>query len=208
MKKILIILLMFIIMPAFADTMPFYINSIPKSTLGLYQTDKEIELRSNPEIEAKVIKKMSFSYNPETMPDSVFALLINEKKLGFLYVSDIGDDGWVEVIYDKRTGAKGWVQTVDRMQFLPWLNFYNMYGRKYGLRLLKDAPDDIEVLKAKSEELSQTVSKLRYVKQIKLTAMRGNWALVSVVDIDKTPKTGYLRWRSDMGVIYAFPNIK
>ena len=208
MKKILIILLMFIIMPAFADTMPFYINSIPKSTLGLYQTDKEIELRSNPEVEEKVIKKMSFSYNPETMRDSVFALLINEKKLGFLYVSDIGDDGWVEVIYDKRTGAKGWVQTVDRMQFLPWLNFYNMYGRKYGLRLLKDAPDDIEVLKAKSEELSQTVSKLRYVKQIKLTAMRGNWALVSVVDIDKTPKTGYLRWRSDQGIIYAFPNIK
>ena len=47
-----------------------------------------------------------------------------------------------------------------------------------------------------------------YVKQIKLTAVRGNWALVSVFDIDKTPKTGYMRWRSDEGVIYAFPNIK
>ena len=32
--------------------------------------------------------------------------------------------------------------------------------------------------------------------------------LVSVFDIDKTPKTGYMRWRSDEGVIYAFPNIK
>ena len=94
------------------------------------------------------------------------------------------------------------------MQFLPWLNFYNLYGRKYGLRLLKDAPDEIEVLHAKSEDNSQTVSKLNYVKQIKLTAMRGNWALVSVFDLDKVPKTGYMRWRSSEGVIYAFPNIK
>ena len=83
-----------------------------------------------------------------------------------------------------------------------------MYGRKYGLRLFKDAPDEIEVLRSKSEETSQNVAKLNYVKQIKLTAVRGNWALVSVFDIDKTPKTGYMRWRSDDGVIYAFPNIK
>ena len=65
-----------------------------------------------------------------------------------------------------------------------------MYGRKYGLRLLKDTPDEIEVLHAKSEDLSQNIGKLRYVKQIRLTAIRGNWALVSVVDIDQTPKTG------------------
>ena len=73
---------------------------------------------------------------------------------------------------------------------------------------MKDAPEDVENLHSKSEDLSQNVSKLRYVKQIRLTAIRGNWALVSVVDIDKTPKTGYLRWRSDDGKIYAFPNIK
>ena len=49
---------------------------------------------------------------------------------------------------------------------------------------------------------------LKWNKKINLTAIKGNWALVSVYDIDKTPKTGYLRWRSDEGVIYAFPNIK
>ena len=119
--------------PVFADTMPFYMDSIPKGMLGLYQTDKELELRSEPNEKSPIIKKMVFSYSPETMPNSVFAVLINEKQLGFLYVSDIDDDGWIQVVYDKRTGSKGWVQTVDRMQFLPWLNFYNLYGRKYGL---------------------------------------------------------------------------
>ena len=208
MRKFLIILALFLALPAFADTMPFYMDSIPKRTLGLYQTDSGLSLYSEPNEKSNVIKKMTFSYNPESMPDKVFAVLINEKKLGFLYVTDIGDDGWVEVIYDKRTGAKGWVQTADSMQFQPWRNFYNLYGRKYGLRILKDAPEDIEVLKAKSEDLSQTVSKLNYVQQIKLTVIRGNWALVTAFDLDKTPKTGYLKWRGDNGEIYAFPNIK
>ena len=208
MKKVLIILLMFLALPVFADTMPFYMDSIPKSALGLYQTDKEIVLFSHPEANSNVIKKMELSYNPETMPDKVFAVLINEKNLGFLYVTDIGDEGWVEVIYDKRTGAKGWTQVQDQMQFLPWRNFYNLYGRKYGLRMLKDAPKDLEVLRAKSEDLSQIVAKFNYVKQIKLTVIRGNWALVSVQDLEEVPKTGYLKWREKDGTIYAFPNIK
>ncbi len=208
MKKLLLIICMMFMLPVFADVMPFYINSIPKDAIGMYQTGENITIFSEPEANAKTIKKFDFSYNPSSMPDGMFALLLNEKKLGFLYVSDIGDDGWVEVIYDRHSGARGWVLTEDRFQFLPWLSFYNMYGRKYGLRLLKDTPDEIEVLHAKSEDLSQNIGKLNYVKQIKLTAIRGNWALVSVFDIDKTPKTGYLRWRSNEGKIYAFPNIK
>ena len=208
MKKILIILLMLLALPAFADTMPFYIESIPKTSLGVYQTDEELVLYSNPDSNSAQIKKMTFSYNPETMPDSVFAVLLNEKKLGYLYVTDIDEDGWVEVIYDKRTGAKGWVQTKDQMQFMPWRNFYNLYGRKYGLRILKNTPNDLEVLRAKPEDLSQIVSKFNYVKQIKLTVIRGNWALVSVMDLDEVPKTGYMKWRESDGTIYAFPNVK
>lgn len=208
MKKILLIICMFFMLPVFADNMPFYVDTIPKDAIGMFQIGDNITIYSHPEANSKVVKKMDFSYNPETMPDNTFALLINEKKLGFLYVSDIGDDGWVEVIYNRMNNSRGWVQTEDRFQFMPWLSFYNMYGRKYGLRLMKDAPEDVENLHSKSEDLSQNVSKLRYVKQIRLTAIRGNWALVSVVDIDKTPKTGYLRWRSDDGKIYAFPNIK
>ncbi len=208
MKKLLLIFCIMFMLPVFADVMPFYMNSIPKDAIGMYQTGSDITIFSEPEENAKTIKKVTFSYVPETMPDGMFGFLLNEKKLGFLYVSDIGDDGWVEVIYDRHTGARGWVLTEDRFQFLPWLSFYNMYGRKYGLRMLKDTPDEVEVLHSKSEDLSQNIGKLNYVKQIKLTAIRGNWALVSVFDIDKTPKTGYLRWRSSEGIIYAFPDIK
>ena len=60
MKKFLIILAMFFVLPAFADTMPFYIDSIPKNSLGLYQTDKEITLYSHPDANSQEIKKISF----------------------------------------------------------------------------------------------------------------------------------------------------
>ena len=199
---------MFLLLPALADTAPFYTNSIPKSAIGLFQTGDSLTVYSEPDINSGKLKTFDFSYNPETMPDSVFALLLNEKKLGFIYVTDISDDGWVQILSDKLTGEKGWVKTEDRFQFLPWINFYNMYGRKYGLRLMKNAPDSVEILHAKSDDLSQNLSKLNYVKQIKVISIRGNWALVNAYDIDKIPKTGYLKWRNEDGTIYAFPNIK
>lgn len=207
MKKFLIILVMFLMLPVFADTMPFYTNAIPKNALGVFQTGDELKIYAQPEENSKVIKEFKFSYNPETMPDGLFAFLSNKRKLGLIYVSDIGDDNWVEIIYDKNRGAKGWVKTEDRFQFMPWLNFYNMYGRKYGLRLLKDAPGSVEILHSKPEDTAQNVAKANYVKSIKLTKIAGNWALVSVYDLDKTPKTGFMRWRGDDGTIYAFPNI-
>ena len=208
MKKFLIILIMLIALPVFADTVPFYMDSVPKTAIGVYQTDKSLKIFSAPESDAEVVKEFEFSYNPETMPDNVFAVLINEKSLGFLYVTDIGDEGWVEVLYNKKTGAKGWVQVQDRMQFLPWINFYNLYGRKYDIKILKDTPKDLYVLRAKSDDLSQAISKLNYVQKVKLTKVSGNWALVTVMDLDKTPKTGWLKWRNADGTVYAFPDIK
>lgn len=208
MRKLLLFLAMLLILPVFADTMPYYTNAIPKEAIGVFQTGENLTVFSHPEANSHIIKTFDFSYNPENMPDGLFGLLLNEKKLGFIYVSDIGDDGWVEIIYNKKTGAKGWVMTEDRFQFMPWINFYNMYGRKYGLRILKDAPEEVNVLHAKSEDLSQGVAKINYAKSIKLTKVSGNWALVSVLDIDKTPKMGYIKWRNNSGIIYAFPNVK
>ena len=73
---------------------------------------------------------------------------------------------------------------------------------------MKDVPEEAEVLHAKSEDLSQNVAVLRFVKMIRVTAIRGNWALVTAVDVDRIPKTGFLKWRSSDGIIYAFPNIE
>lgn len=208
MKKFLIMLAMFMALPVFADTMPFYVNSVPKEAIGLYQTGKELTVYSHPDANSEVLKTFKFTYKPEEMPVNLFAVLLNNKELGMLYVTDVQDEGWVEVIYDKKTGARGWTVTEDRMQFLPWINFYNLYGRKYGIRMMKDAPKDLQVLHSKSEDLSQTISTLNFVKLMKLTKIQGNWALVTVKDMDEVPKTGYLKWRNTDGTIYAFPDVK
>ena len=55
--------------------------------------NEEITLYSHPDSNSNIVKKLEFSYQPESMPDSTFAILLNEKQLGFLYVSDIGDGG-------------------------------------------------------------------------------------------------------------------
>lgn len=208
MRSIFIILCMLFMVPVFADTMPYYVDVVPKSAIGVYQTGDKLTVYAQPESNSEILKEFKFTYCQPDMPDESFALLINDRKLGFLYVTDVGDENWVEVIYDKTNGAKGWVMTEDRFQFLPWINFYNMYGRKYGLRIFKDAPDEVDVLRSAAEDKAQSVAKINYVKTIKLTKLSGNWVLVSVLDLDKIPKTGYMRWRSDEGTIYAFPNIK
>ena len=82
MKKFLIILCLFFMMPVLADTMPFYMNSIPKNAIGMYQTVENETLNSHPEANSAVIKILDFSYDPNTMPDNVFAVLLNEKNLG------------------------------------------------------------------------------------------------------------------------------
>ena len=208
MKKLLIVFFMLLCLPVLADTMPFYIDSIPQKTLGVYQIDKTLTLYSHPDSNSHPIRVFEFAYNLESMPANMFAVLLNDKKLGFLYVTDIDEDGWVEVIYDKQTGSRGWVQVEDKLQFLPWINFYNLYGRKYGIRILKDAPKDLYTLYSQCEDGSQALSKINYPQKIKLTKVSGNWVLVTVMDLDKVPKSGWLKWRNSDGIIYAFPNIK
>ena len=60
MKKFLIILSMFFCMPVFADTMPFYTNSIPKNSIGTYQIDKDLIIFSHPEANSNIIKNLIF----------------------------------------------------------------------------------------------------------------------------------------------------
>ncbi len=208
MKKILLTLTICLIsaLAAKANYMPFYSEAIPNSALGVYQTVGEIKVYSAPQDNANVKFCLKTDYNNE-MPEGVFAAFVPEKKLSFLYVTDVGDS-WIEVIYDKNKNLRGWVKLTDPLLFNSWMTFYNLYGRKYGLKLMKDLPSDYKVLKSAPEDDAQVVSRINYPTKINLTALRGNWALVSVLDMDKTPKTGYLKWRSTNGDIYAFPEIK
>ena len=194
-----------------ADVVPQYVSIQQTNTLGLYQAPNEIMLYKEPSEASTLVHSISWigeKIFPESVrPQDLFVVYVPSKNLAYLAVTDETED-WVQVIYNNSTGAKGWIKNDDPYRFSTWVMFYNMYGKKYGLNLLKEAPESAKDLHVATDDKSQIVGTINMPKKINLNLVRGNWALVSVMDIDRTPKTGYVRWRSDKGVKYYFPAIK
>ncbi|MBQ6516225.1 hypothetical protein IJI31_03495 [bacterium] len=211
MKKFIITLFAMIItmIPAFADIQPWVMDDIPKSAIGLFQANTNIKLYEKPDLKSEIIFDKSWHYKQPLDKDSesLFAIFMPAKELSYIYVTDVDED-WVEILYDKKNNLRGWIKKEDEFQFMPWISFYNLYGRKYGLRLLKDSPDSIKEIYSGTENASQLLGKIKMPKTIRLTTIKGNWALVSVLDIDRIPKTGFVRWRSKDGDFYMFPAMK
>ena len=215
MKKILLTLTLLIglILPVYAQQKVIPERTCLKftNTLGLYQASHQITLYKQPNENSDIVHSIKWNSN-EVFPASVkfedlFVVFVPSKSLALMAVTDDTDD-WVEVIYNNSTGDRGWMKKDDPYKFLSWINFYNMYGKKYGLYILKGAPDNIKDLKSATEDTAQTVARVNIPTKINLNVIRGNWALVSVMDMDRTPKTGYIRWRGDDGIKYMFPDIK
>jgi len=214
LKKLLLVLAIILLIPVkslCANVVPKYVSIEQTNTFGLYQVPNEIVLYKEPSESSTIIHSISWIGNqifPETVkPEQLFVVYLPDKNLGMLAVTDETDD-WIEVIYNNKTGAKGWIKKDDPYRFMTWVMFYNMYGKKYGLNLLKEAPAEAKDIHTSTDDKSQIVGTVNMPQKINLTAIKGNWALVSVYDIDRTPKTGYVRWRSADGVKYYFPALK
>jgi len=194
----------------FADILPYKVSDIPAGVIGLYQVNDEIVGYAKPDKSSKIIYTKKWSYlnaSSSDFAEQLFAVLIDKKELGFVYANDIDED-FVQIICNKDRKNYAWAYKEDSFQFLPWITFFNMYGKKYGLKILKESPVEVLQLHSKSEVKSQIVAKLSRPKQIRLTTIQGNWALVTVLDNDGIVKTGYIRWRSDNGDLYLFPAIR
>jgi len=214
MKKIILFLILFFglhLSTFSANVMPYNVDNNNNYALGVYQAPKTITLYKLPDEKSDIIHNIKWfgeSISPETIQfEDLFLVFIPRKELGLLIVTDETEE-WVEVVYNKSTGDKGWLKKDDPYRFASWINFYNMYGRKYGLYSLKGAPKSINDIKSAPDDNSQHVATINMPTKINLNVIKGNWALVSVMDMDKTPKTGYIRWRSDNGIKYLFPDIK
>lgn len=211
MKKLFIALMLFfsLVSTAYADLIPARVNDVPLGSLGVYQPATSLKLYSKPDIKSNTLFNKTWNYmSVETSDyaDTLFAVLIPKKELSFIYATDIDED-FVQVMFNKQKKLTGWAYKEDNFQFMPWITFYNMYGRKYGLKLLKGTPDSVLELHSNSSKESQAIAKLNRPKEIRFTAIQGNWALVTVLDIE-TAKTGYIQWRGENGELYLFPNIK
>jgi len=214
MKKIFLSIFMVLFMAlgvCAKDIIPVQPSMEGVRTVGLYQVKDDITIYKFPDEDAQILYRVRWN-SEEFFPESIgannfFALFISKKGLAYVNVVDIVD-GWVEIVYDNSKGLTGWIKEDDPYKFMTWTNFYTTYGKKYGLNILKGAPSNCKDIKGSPDDLSQTISTMNMPQKIHLNLIRGNFALVSVMDLDKTPKTGYVRWRSDNGVRYFFPAIK
>lgn len=214
MKKLIVslILIISLILPVNgANIMPTSIEHNDLRTIGVYQVPETITLYKSPDENASIINTIKWS-SVDIFPEGVkfnelFIVFFPEKELGYVAVTD-ETDGWVEIIYNNKTGETAWIKKDDPYRFMSWIHFYNMYGRKYGLYILKGAPASVKNIKSAADDSSQFIAEMNMPTKIKLNVIRGNWALVSVLDLDRSPKTGYIRWRGDDGIRYLFPDIK
>lgn len=218
MKKIILLFLITLTFGLFIptkvnakDIIPIRPSVTTVNTVGLYQVGNDITIYKEPNEESQILYRVRWNNN-EFFPENIgaenfFIVFLEKKTLALVGVADITDD-WVEIVYDNSTGKTGWIKKDDPYKFMTWINFYNTYGKKYGLRLLKSAPETCKDIKASPEDLAQTISTINMPQKINLSVIRGNWALVSVMDLDRMPKTGYIRWRSDDGIRYFFPAVR
>jgi len=193
------------------DIIPVRVDVNQVNAIGMYQVGDDVTIYKEPDAASQILYRVRWC-GDEFFPDSIgaehfFEVFLPKKSLALVNVVDMTED-WVEIVYDNSTGKTGWIKLDDPYKFMTWINFYNTYGKKYGLTMLKGAPESAKDIKASTEDLAKTISTINYPKKINLSVIRGNWALVSVMDLDRTPKTGYIRWRSDDGTRYFFPEVK
>ena len=149
MKKIFLTLLLLssIGLSVFAaDVVPNAISLNYTNTFGVYQVGHAIVIYSEPNEKSAIKEKIVWD-DENVLPKDLrltdlFVVYIGNKDLALMAVTDETDD-WVEVIYNNTTGEKGWIKKDDPFKFNTWVNFYSMYGRKYGLIILKGAPETV-----------------------------------------------------------------
>ena len=210
-KKLFIILIMFVCIKysVYANIVPNKISDIPQNSIGVYQVENKLTVYKEPSTESAIIFEQEINYNSllNTQTHKTLGILIPQKQLGYVYATDC-DENWIEIIYDKINNQRGWVLKEDTFQFMPWVTFYNMYGRKYGLIALQDTQKEVITVSSQPDENAQQIAKVHRPKQIRLTSIEGNWALVSILDIENNTYTGYIQWRNIKGEYYIFPDVK
>lgn len=215
MKKIFILFafLCNLFLVAHADVMPYYTNNINTNSIGVYQASNNIRIYKEPNENSQLLLNVTWDSNTYNCSDisasNLFVVFLPKKNLAFLTVIDENDnEDWVEITYNQNGSHLGWVKKDDDYKFMSWRSFFNIYGRKYGLYYMKDAPSDSKVIYGSNADDAKSIAEITLPQAVQLTAVKGNWLLIIAYDVDKTQKIGWIKWRNISGEISLFPNIK
>lgn len=213
MKKffITVAFLFSLILPVNAEVMPYYVSSINTSSIGVYQASNTIVVHQEPNEKSSILLDVYWNgkifKNSDVSASNLFIVFAQPKELAFLQVVDETED-WVQIVFNKNGEQRGWVKKDDEYRYMNWRTFFNLYGRKYGVYYMKDAPECSKNIYGSNVDDAQSIGMINYPQTIRITAVKGNWLLVNVFDMDKLQKIGWVKWRSVSGEVYLFPAIK
>jgi len=215
MKKIFISLFIFLnlYLVAVADVMPYYINSLRRYGIGYTQVTSPLVMRREPKLDAEILETLNFNYKIEETTceknkercdiNEVFASYSKSKKIAFMTTLD-SVDGWNLVCFNQsEMPVCGWVEE-EKNKYYTIAEFFEIFGRKYGVYLFKDLQKIDKVLYAAPVKQTNSTGSLEMPKIINPWLIRGNWMLVKAMDFQSKAKTGWLNYRGNDGKLRLF----
>ena len=216
MKKLIlsIIFVLCLMLPAFSvDFMPKYNDSIKDYGIGLYFGEGEVTVYEEPNDKSQVIADIHWDAEHVFINDTaydpryIFGIFLPKKALaGFIALDEDGD--YTKIIYDNSRGLSGWIKNAPETKAYNWRQLFYKYGKTKGIYLFANTPKDNKILKVSPDDDAETSSTFVYQKFIRLQIIKGNWALVKVLDYDDEEKIGWFRWRNPDGTLNMYPNFR
>ena len=198
---------------AFAEVMPYYINSLRRYGIGFTSVTSPLVLRNLPSEEGNIVETVNFDFKTEEVAclinkercsqEEVFSAFSPKNKLAFLTTIDESDK-WSFVCFNQsERPICGWAKE-DNNKFYTWTEFFGTFGKKYGLYLFKDLKKADKILYAAPVKQSNTTGSIELPRMISPWLVSGNWLLVKVYDFNNQTKTGWLNFRDNYGKLKLF----
>ncbi len=195
-----------------ADVLPYYVNSLRRYGIGFTQVQSPVNLRATPG--GDILETLNFDYKTgETTclvnktrctQDEVFAVFKQEKKLAFLTTMDESNNYIYVCFNQSEAPICGWIEENSNNKSYGWVDFFEYWGKKYGLYLFKDVQKTDKFLYSAPVKQTNSTGVLEFPKYIAPWLVRGNWILVKVHDFNNQMKTGWLNYRGNDGKLRAF----
>lgn len=214
MKKffIVIIILFFTTVGAFAEIIPTHSYSINKYGIGTLNVVDSFSVYERPDECSRVLKTVNYERikNSAIMEDTsgmenTLIAYVPTKNVALVTVETNNEDGWFEIYYDQKNGLTGWVYLNEIRNFRTWRETLYYWGKMNGIYLFRDYGEDYKRLYSQDNEESQVVDSFVREKYINFSVIRGNWMLASVFDVEKKNKIGWMKWRREDGTLLVFP---
>ena len=211
-KVLLLIFLIFLALPSYADYLPVYVNSGVYYGNGLISIGDKALIYKEPDVNSQVlavinkekVKVGSLSVQKES---ETFIASVKDINLYLLPVEKDSDE-WFYVCFNKKKRLFGWVKKSESIDYMSYQDFFNLYGRKNGLYFFRNLNDKYKKLYASPNLDSNVVDNFYYADHVSLWLVAKNWMLVKVITYDGKTKTGWIRWRLDDDEIIIFPKLR